>query len=186
MQSQHPLGEQESQEGQRLVERQTSENPDRNTESEDQHAEGKRPGAPSGAPRSLQEEEGGIQRGDQGGENPVTAEDPVSGKHAGSLGVCLQVDCQQEEGEATPRTTIQDSEGNWAGNRTETAMALIRKYFPEDHPGSDTPENRETRASRVEWSEDKVNKIRATDVSQLLYFLLCVVQVPTTMSTQVR
>jgi hypothetical protein len=98
MQSQHPLGEQESQEGQRLVERQTSENPDRNTESEDQHVEGKRPGAPSGAPRSLQEEEGGMQGGDQGGENPVTAEDPVSGKPAGSLGVCLQVDCQQEEG----------------------------------------------------------------------------------------
>jgi hypothetical protein len=92
----------------------------------------------------------------------------------------------KKRGEATPRTTIQDSEGNWAGNRTETAMALIRKYLPEDHPGSDTPENRETRASRVEWSEDQANKIRATDVSQLLYFLLLCGTIPTTMSTQVR
>jgi hypothetical protein len=33
---------------------------------------------------------------------------------------------------ATAWATIQDEEGIWAGNRTETAMALIRKYFPGD------------------------------------------------------
>jgi hypothetical protein len=35
------------------------------------------------------------------------------------------------------------------GTGPETAMALIRKYFPEDDLGTDTPENRETRASGV-------------------------------------
>jgi hypothetical protein len=48
----------------------------------------------------------------------------------------------KKRGQATPWPTIQDSEGNWAGNRTETAMALIRKYFPEDDLETDTPENR--------------------------------------------
>jgi hypothetical protein len=45
------------------------------------------------------------------------------------------------------------------GTGPETAMALIRKYFPEDDLGTDRPENRETRASRVERSDDQARDI---------------------------
>jgi hypothetical protein len=77
----------------------------------------------------------------------------------GSRGLAYKLITSKKRGAATPWTTIQDSKGNWAGNRTETAMALIRKYFPEDDPGADTVENRETRAKRPEWNGDQARKI---------------------------
>jgi hypothetical protein len=41
-------------------------------------------------------------------------------------GLAYKLVTSKKRGAATPWTSIQD-EGNWAGNRTETAMALIRK-----------------------------------------------------------
>jgi hypothetical protein len=42
-------------------------------------------------------------------------------------GLAYKLVTSKKRGAATPWTSIQDNEGNWAGNRTETAMALIRK-----------------------------------------------------------
>jgi hypothetical protein len=69
-------------------------------------------------------EQGGIQGGDQGGENPVAAEDPVSGKPAGSLGVCLQVDCQQEERRSD---AVDDHSGQRRKGRRQPSMAFPRR-----------------------------------------------------------
>jgi hypothetical protein len=74
-------------------------------------------------------------------------------------GLAYKLITSKKRGVATLWTTIQDSEGNCAGNRTETAMKLIRKYFPEDDPGADTAENRETRAKRPEWNDDQAREI---------------------------
>jgi hypothetical protein len=83
-------------------------------------------------------------------------------------GLAYKLVTSKKRGAATPWTTIQDSEGNWAGNRTETAMALIRKYFPEDDPGADTAENRETRAKRPEWSDDQAREITQQELRRTI------------------
>jgi hypothetical protein len=105
-----------------------------------------KPGAPSGASRNLQKGEGSLQDGDQGGEDRGAPEGPVSGKSGGSVVSCVQTDHQQQEGSSNG---VDDD----PGQRGE----LGRK--PEDDPGADTAENRETRAKRPEWNDDQAREI---------------------------
>jgi hypothetical protein len=64
-------------------------------------------------------------------------------------GLAFRIIASKRRRERTVWRTIQDSEGNWAGTRKETAMALIRKYFPVDDPETDTPDKRTTRETET-------------------------------------
>jgi hypothetical protein len=118
----------------------------------------------SGASRNLQIGEGSLQDGDQGGEDRGAPEGPVSGKSGGSVVSCVQTDHQQEEGSSN---AVDDDPGQRGelgrkpdGNRDGT--------HPEDDPGADTAENRETRAKRPEWNDDQARQIIQQELRRIV------------------
>jgi hypothetical protein len=150
------------------VECETQTDPGRSSEGEEPDAGRKKPGAPSGALRNLQKGEGSLQDGDQGGEDRGAPEALSLGSPEDPWGLAYKLITSKKRGAATPWTTIQDNEGNWAGNRTKTAIALIRKYFPEDDPGADTAENRESRAKSPEWNDDQAREITQQELRRTI------------------
>jgi hypothetical protein len=81
-------------------------------------------------------------------------------------GLAFRIIASKRRREKTVWRTIQDSEGNWAGTRKETAMALIRKYFPADDPGTDTPDNKTTRETETRWSEEREREISLQELEK--------------------
>jgi hypothetical protein len=81
-------------------------------------------------------------------------------------GLALRIVASKRRRERTVWRTIQDSKGNWAGTRKETAMALIRKYFPVDDPETDTPDNRTPRETEIRWNEEREREISLEELEK--------------------
>jgi hypothetical protein len=114
----------------------------------------------------VQKKEGGLWKGNQGGKDLIAPGDSLQGEPGRSLGSGLQDHRLKKKKGEDGRRTIQDSEGNWAETRKETAMALIRKYFPVDYPETDTPDNRTTRETATRWNEERERAISLQELEK--------------------